>query len=303
MAKFSIFWISAAFSLCAALQIFGYSRDFLTYQAAFSYYVNINQFVSIEPSFILMASLLGSYQFGFNVFIFIMTMTSLGLKGLVIKRCYNNYLPVFIFYLGSIYFLHEYTQVRFAVGLGLFYYGFINLDDRGAVKWQFFVLSVLLHYSMIILVVLYLLSRIQMSASRIITSLLFAVLIAGAINVENLATLFNHPRLAGYTHNSGTFSNLLTPGKLILYVPYILHVWQKSNLHNKDLALLHLIIVCCIATINLPEVISNRIAGMGYFLAIILLFKVRFEGSMPFKNLGFMLSTFFSTLIFTLVLL
>ena len=291
------------FSIFAATQIFGYSNDYLTYKGAFSYYSDLSQYIWIEPSFILMARLLSDFDLGFPIYIFIVVFISLCLKVRVVAKYHSNFLPVFISYLATIYFLHEYTQVRFAIGLALFYYSFAITHDRSLMRWLLFGLSILFHYSMLLLIVIYLLSCIPMTVKRLGLSFLLAVFGALMFNPENLGIFFSNPRLIGYADQPGSINNLLTPGKLILYVPYILLYRQKDMIYTREYSLLHFVILFSIATISLPDVLTTRISGMGYFLAIIMFFKVKFKSNMMVKNLYFLQSLVLGSSIFTAILL
>ena len=290
-------------SLCSAFQLFGFSNDYFTYKNAFNYYHSLSQAVWIEPTFIISALFLNRLPLGFEVFVFVLSFISLFLKSTVIASNFKNYLPVAIFYFCSIYLLHEYTQIRVSAGLAFFYFGFFCLNEQKYRKILFWALSITFHYSITILIVLAIISEFKLTWTRWIFGVIISLLLALCLNIESLGFLFNYSRMQGYQTGYISTLSLLSPGKMILYIPYLLFLWQGTHLDSREFKLLHYIILFCISTTALPDVLSTRVAGMGYFLAIIMGFKYKVRAPSEWKNFIFYVSCVSVCSVFSLVLL
>ena len=290
-------------SFLCAFQLFGLSRDFETYRGAFSYYNDMSHIIWIEPSFILASLLLSEFNFGFFIYIFINTLAALAIKFFILRDLFSKkHLPVMIFYLFTFFILHEYTQFRISTALAFFYLAYFT-KQKLIVKISYLLIACSFHYSIIILIFLFALSRITLTRKMLYTTLslsvIFSILFTSLF--EFLAP--DIPRLVPYVEQLGSYKALFAPGKMALFAPYILYLYQKSDVNRSDFKLLHLIICLCISCSLLPEVLTTRIAGMGYFLSVIILFKLKFSTAYGSKNLIYFLVLIGGSSTFILVLL
>lgn len=149
------FIISLVFALISAFRVFGTGVDYKGYIDIF-YGTE-----TTEPAF----RLLKSFNFYINensgakplVFVyFICAFVGLYLKGIFYSRYSNNFILSVFLYICTIYFLHEYTQIRAAIGLGICY---LSIDEINRHQFKRFSVRIFFamcfHYSAILMFPVY----------------------------------------------------------------------------------------------------------------------------------------------------
>lgn len=142
------------FAIASSLRLFGKGVDYNGYMAIF--YGE----ESTEPAFRLLKtinSFVNSGQASLCFVYFVCAFVGLYLKGKFYMRYSNSFLLSILLYLPSIYLLHEYTQIRAAIGLGICY---LSVDEINKRQFKRFALRVLFamcfHYSAVIMFPVYL---------------------------------------------------------------------------------------------------------------------------------------------------
>lgn len=145
--------IAPFFAIFSAVRFFGTGADYIGYFQIF--YGNDKT----EPAFVLL-KIINSFINGSNgslTFVyFICAFAGLYLKGVFYKRYSNLFLLSIFLYAATIYFLHEYTQIRAAVSLGICYLSVDEINKRRLRKFTFrILLAMCFHYSAVIMFFVY----------------------------------------------------------------------------------------------------------------------------------------------------
>jgi hypothetical protein len=139
-------------SLLVAGRVFGIGPDYPSYKIIFS-----SPDISIEPFFSFLRNI-NLLLFHNNIFVlyFLVSMIALILKFRFITVYSHNFFFSFVFYIFTFFFLHEYTQIRTAIAVGVF---FLALDDIIHHKIGHYVfktiIALLFHYSSILMLIVY----------------------------------------------------------------------------------------------------------------------------------------------------
>ena len=150
---FYFFILTLFFAIASSVRLFGLGADYDGYRAIF--YGS----ESTEPAFRLLKiiNLFINGNRGTLTFVyFVCAFAGLYLKGIFYLRYSNIFLLSILFYLFTFYFLHEYTQIRAAVGLGICY---LSVDEINKQHFKRFLLRILLamcfHYSSVLMILAY----------------------------------------------------------------------------------------------------------------------------------------------------
>lgn len=141
------------FALFSSFRLFGLGPDYDGYLAIF--YGD----ESTEPAFRLL-KIINNYlnpdEKTLKFIYFFCAFIGLFLKGIFFKRYSNNFILSILLYLSTIYFLHEYTQIRAAIGLGICFLSVEEINNRDFKKFVVRILfAMLFHYSCVIMFFVY----------------------------------------------------------------------------------------------------------------------------------------------------
>jgi hypothetical protein len=278
-------------SVIVTFQLYGFSADYLTYANVFPVYNSFNYLIWIEPSFIIASIFLSPIPYGFSIYLFLNTYASLFLKFSVAKSININYTPIILFYVLTIFMLHEYTQIRFSTALALFYYGYFCVTTKTN-RFIWYILALSFHYAIIILLILLCFSFVKLTRTRVIISILIAVVACFAISDLFANLIETQARLQGYQAKQGSLYSLLSFGKFLLLAPYVVTLIMGNSLNSRLFKLHHLIVLATISVSYLPEVLSVRIAGMGYFTSLLLVSQLNISANGIKNILYFFTATF-----------
>jgi len=144
----------AVLSLAAGQQWFGDSPDLPNYLL---YYQTIGPFFDLansrfEYGFQIVSWLWSSLGLGYESLFVVMAGVSLGCKFYLFERYLRSPILAAVSYILGFYLLHEYTQIRAAVGIGFALLGIHAMLQR---RWWMFavftIAGILFHYSMIVM--------------------------------------------------------------------------------------------------------------------------------------------------------
>lgn len=145
--------ITLLFAYFSSSRFFGTGADYNGYLAIF--YGD----EPTEPAFRLLKifnNFLNPNEQSLRFIYFTCAFIGLWLKGIFFKRYSNNFIFSILLYLPTIYFLHEYTQIRAAIGLGIC---FLSVDEINKGDFKNFVIRILFamlfHYSAILMFPVY----------------------------------------------------------------------------------------------------------------------------------------------------
>jgi hypothetical protein len=179
------FFIIIFLSLIVASRIFGVGPDYNSYKNIFSSKTHV-----VEPFFSVFR-IINLFLFNGNVYyVYLFTcFLALLLKfNFFFSYAHNIFLSL-LFYICTFFFLHEYTQIRVAVAIGIF---FVSIKDIIEHKPKHFLLKTIIacmfHYSSIIMIIIYIYCNFT-NKKRLYIILpwlffLFAVVISIFVNVE-----------------------------------------------------------------------------------------------------------------------
>lgn len=141
------------FAVFSSSRIFGTGADYEGYLAIF--YGK----ESTEPAFRFLKiinSTLNAETVTLAFVYFVCSFTGLYLKGVFYKRYSNSFLLSVFLYICTIYFLHEYTQIRAAIGLGICFLTIEEIDRRDFKKFALKIFfAMCFHYSSVIMFPVY----------------------------------------------------------------------------------------------------------------------------------------------------
>lgn len=144
----------AVLSLAAGQQWFGDSPDLPNY---LFYYQTIGPFFDLansrfEYGFQIISWLWSNLGLGYESLFVLMAGVSLGCKFYLFERYLRSPILAAVSYILGFYLLHEYTQIRAAVGIGFALLGIHAMLGR---RWWMFVVftiaGILFHYSMVVM--------------------------------------------------------------------------------------------------------------------------------------------------------
>lgn len=151
--RYLFFHVLLFISFLVAIRIFGTGADYFAYKKIFS---SSDRF--IEPFFYLLKNV-NLYFFHGDVFYiyFFSCFIALLLKYKFFLNYARNLSLTLLFYFSTFFFLHEYTQIRAAIAIGIF---FVSIEDIIYHRPKHFlfktILACMFHFSSIIMIIIYL---------------------------------------------------------------------------------------------------------------------------------------------------
>ncbi|WP_296664928.1 EpsG family protein [Treponema sp. UBA753] len=145
--------VALFFAIFSAFRVFGLGVDYKGYLEIF--YGN----APIEPVFTLLKSfnqIINKSGKSLVFIYFLCAFIGLYLKGSFYAQYSNNFFISILFYIFTIYFLHEYTQIRAAIALGICYLSVKEINRRQFKRFVFRILVAMsFHYSAILMFPVY----------------------------------------------------------------------------------------------------------------------------------------------------
>ena len=144
--------VSVLFSLLAGFRVFGMSRDYWGYQFLFESVADGDIDSRLEPAFIFITKLFGSFfPNDFPLFMGMCAFFGLFWK-LRLLTLQRYYLLPFLIYFLILLPLHEMTQIRIAMASGFAYWGiYLSIEGKKLSGFLWLVLGALFQYSVLVL--------------------------------------------------------------------------------------------------------------------------------------------------------
>lgn len=282
--KNSDLWKIVAFSVflsatCGA-RLLGFGKDYQAYIAMFDWsrsvdFSGISTFRHFDYLFggllILIGKLLPSYYW---MWFFLLCFIGVFQKLFFLYRASPNFYLAVILYVLSFFVLHDYTQIRAALGIGVFSVGLIFHFGESRIKTAciFYLLAVSLHWSLVVLV----LYAIVFSFGLIPFLALSVFGLFGQFFID-FASLFIE-RVRYYDANVEIFDkvNPFSSLKIVQYITLVMYVGLRKKIVEKgwifvDLAGLFLFSGLClfIGFLGNP-VLSHRLSELFTFFTPVL---------------------------------
>lgn len=229
------------FSFVSSVQLFGKSPDYNSYLKIFVSN-GYNKRLSTEPFFTFLRFINDLFfKSSIAVIFFISAIISLSIKWKAILRLSrNNYVYIFLGYLLTFYWIHEYTQIRAACAISIYLLSLYYLSlDR---KKYFFLLSFiafLFHYSSGLIFVFYIYTKFSKRKKiYIIMPLLgFIFAIIASSYGNQLRSLIDTIALFLHISNTGNISDFMSPFNfkylmlLVLFFVYSFFLPESDKLN------------------------------------------------------------------------
>lgn len=139
-------------AMASASQFFGIGPDFKEYQYLFIKQGYVRD--SVEPAYLILRSINDLLCPNSVYYIFIISVIlSITLKIKAFKKLSDTPLVILFYCLIALFFIHEYTQIRAAVSIGIFLNAIPDIIENNKVKFFIkLIIATLFHYSAIIMI-------------------------------------------------------------------------------------------------------------------------------------------------------
>lgn len=303
----AIFYYSLVLSIVSAIQLFGKSVDYDNYIQKFGT-KNISQLrANLEPGFIFLSSV-NDYLFNSSIktIFFITAFIALSLKFCAInKLAASNFIfdIAFVFYLLTFFWLHEYTQIRAAIAIGIYFNSLLLLrKNKIAIYCVYTIIATLFHYSGVIMLIFLLFVKIFNTKRKcliiVLAAFLFAAVAGDVIGNQLHSLLFQMQVFIGLTKlgDSSNFISVFNLKYLSLLIVFCISCIFISD-NKTDLLLLQstafgLCFFYYLHPVNLP-VVSVRLAEFYTSIVIILVPNIMLRKFKEKYFLLFIINVFF----------
>lgn len=294
--------------LFAGLRGDNVDRDYLNYVNSYAY-IEYFTLANQEPLYFLIVYFV-RFFFDNVIFLFLIyALLSVILKIIVIKKYAEDYAPfVLLLYFSSFFPLHEMTQIRAAVAIGVMLFSIQFIVGRKPVKYFMSVLvAIMFHYSALLMIPLYFINTNKTNKKRMLIMLLFSLLIPFAsLNVVkyiinlNLGFYANNFTRYIYDMNNGLLEvnvyNYLSIFYLLFAVYLILNIEKIKIINIYSLFFVKLYVYSIVAYFALSGLgVGNRISEF-YGVSIIFVipyFMMQFKSNYMLKILFVLIALFY----------
>lgn len=218
------FFIAISFSIFSWLRVAGPSADFGEYYLLF-----VDKIGLLEPFWLTIRELINfdsgnlPILYGFVAFIALLLKVPILLK----TKMATIAIPIYLF---TFYFLHEYTQIRVALALGISYF-ILNISTLNYRKFipVIYAIPSLFHYSLILLVFTPFLNRIQHISMMLATMLCYLVLFNDhyTLVLEQLQPKFGD-------NIPFNFFNILSTYFFLVHIIYLAYLRKSQTVSSRN---------------------------------------------------------------------
>lgn len=162
--KYILIGFGVVLIIIAAVRPIGIDRDSENYEVVYNHYDDTVQEKLVEYSFLWLSMMLNKVSDDVHIIFFLFALLSIPLKLYGITKLSPIWFSSLLIYLSNYYLLHELTQIRAGVAAGFFLIA-IYYQSEGQ-KWKslpLVILSIVFHYSSIVLLPLLFLSNEKMT--------------------------------------------------------------------------------------------------------------------------------------------
>lgn len=274
--EYCFFIFITLFFFLAAFKPAGIDRDYFVYYEDFYSHVDWLRF---EPGYNFTKLIVRSFDGGFSSLIFVCASFGVFLKLYLIKKISPLPAASLLVYVSLFYVLHDLTQIRLSMSLFFVLLCFYHLCIARNILTSLFCLSlgVLFHYTAVIYLVLYVLTRRVNFFWLVFPFLGFVAQdLVGYIVSESAAYMpsFIYLRLSFYLDGSAMAINGLNYFWLLLSIIYVYSYYIAMN-HSHDLCFVVSLKMVALAIfsfgfLSFNEVLAFRIFELFYLFYIFL---------------------------------
>lgn len=166
-------------SVLAGLKPLGISRDLDNYRILFEWVTEADWselLTANDPLYHAAARLIWMMGGGFTTFMLVVAFATCTAKAVAFKELDANRCVLLLLYSSYLFWLHEYTQVRLALALGLVLFGMYRPSRS---SWILFIFAALVHGSTLLIVALHMARNYQRAATLIIVIGLMLIFMTG----------------------------------------------------------------------------------------------------------------------------
>jgi hypothetical protein len=301
----AIFYYCLILSVISAIRLFGLGNDYYGYLHLFGNNSGGDR-TNVEPAFKIIG-IINDVLFNSSLtsFFFISSLCALLLKINAIKELVHSYFIIILFYYFiTFYWIHEYTQVRAAVAIGIYFNAIIVLSKKKIIQYFIYtVIATLFHYSALVMVFFLLFIAICNTKKRclvVVTIGFIFALVSSSIVVEHLRdSIYQLQKITGINKSGpeNEFMSVFNLKYLSLLFMFFLLAFFITPSNNIDMLLFQsfafgLCFYYYLNPINLP-IISVRFAEFYTSVFIMLIPNIISKINFKEKKLLLFLFTFF----------
>ena len=265
----------------AGLRKEGVDRDYSNYKDVFD---GNTLDVFAEPTFLFISWFVKSYFYNNVIYLFLIyAFLGVFTKFLAIKQLTEFWFFSILLYISYSYSLHELTQIRVGVAVGMLLLAIKPLYDRNLIKFIVLgFLAVLFHYSIFFIFFLWF-----MSATKINVKYYFCLVIGsclvGLLFKNYFSSIFEifafgplESKVLSYQFENNTVLNvfnvwqLLRFGLILLFL-YKIDLLQKNNCYSVLLVKIYILSSCTFFLFSFNPTFAGRISDMLGIVDIILI--------------------------------
>lgn len=169
----------ASASVLAGLKPLGISRDLDNYRVVFEWAIQADWselLAANDPLYHAASRLIWMMGGGFTTFMLVIAFATCIAKAVAFKELDADRGVLLLLYFSYLFWLHEYTQVRLALGLGLVLFGMYRPSRS---SWILFIVAALVHGSTLLIVALHMARNYRRAATLTIVICLMLVFMTG----------------------------------------------------------------------------------------------------------------------------
>lgn len=184
-----VFSASVLFGLIAGFRLLGRGADFVNYELLFS--TRGEYSIGVEPFWVLLRKV-SVYIGGAPIVFVLVSIFTLNVFYKSVKQHTAFKYAGFVFYLFTFYILHQYTQIRAAAAISIFFLSWDDLRDRKFKPYLFKTLAaVCFHYSALLMLPLYIYTKIKNKKIYLFLPILFFLVDVFFVrNIEGAVSAF-----------------------------------------------------------------------------------------------------------------
>lgn len=247
----------------------------------------------MEPGYLLLVKLLATFSSGVvfeTLFFLLVALASVSVKMVLFDRYGGNLFGCVIAYLSYFFLLHEMTQIRIGLAIGLLYFSWFSwIENRRISYYVFGLLATLFHVSCLIFIIApWMLSVIRfrrwygllailvgMCVMSLVTSYWFASLISLLEKLTGLEKLALYLEL----FEDGVFSEIspvrLIPHLILLALYVLRRKYWRDQLVTVMLVRIHLVGILIFMALSPMPVVAYRMSDLFLFASIMLVGRLR----------------------------
>jgi hypothetical protein len=187
--------VTLVLALIPGLTLLGPSTDLDNYRILYEWAGELGfgeVLLENDPGYMLLSRAAIGLGLSFAGFLLLLALLTCSLRACLLARIRTDRVTLVILYLSYLFWLHDYTQIRFSLGLVLVMLG---LTNAGAWRWLLFVLGATVHASVILVVVV---ALVLQGRKRALAAAALVVLALAASGVLDTLVLSVAIRIATY---------------------------------------------------------------------------------------------------------